>query len=170
MEIKKVSQGISLFEFMIYLALFSIIIGLSFQGAARVYSSFVHQNKLCSMLSNAYSACDLLTRDVHAASATLQDWNKIDGHEIIFKSKDMNIGWAFEHNALIRTVGNYDAKTHTWDKKIRRMAVASIHEMSFSVLTQLDRVMMVTVSCHIKNENDTHTITQGIVLRNGNTV
>ncbi len=162
--IKTTFPGILLFEFLIYLSAFCIIIGASFFWIVQVYQPFMQKSAQMNILSSLYSAHNALIRDIYNAPSNSDEWQKIDTCEIIWHTADGDIGWSQKDNRLIRSFGIYNPRTKSWHKRKRSIAATALNTVSFLVQKEAHNVKSVQIQYIVSDGK--YSIKQNVLLRN----
>jgi hypothetical protein len=71
-------------------------------------------------------ASDLFVRDVHAG---VYNWKLITPHELVWQSKESDIGWSFADPYLKRTTGVYDG---VWKNTTTSIVAAGVAQVTFT--------------------------------------
>ncbi len=151
----------TILEFLIYLALFSIIVAISVTGFSHLWITCMdYSNKRVSVI-NLYTAHDLLARDIRAAPADKKQWKCMTPSSIIWHATNKkDIGWAQEGSNLVRIEGIYAATQKKWKKKTKNIVAKSMQTVRFDCVgneadEKIDRVSYTIAD---KRESITSTI------------
>lgn len=123
----------TLFECLIYLALFSFVATSSMLIVTRLWQSFITRASIERSHLSLYSAFDALSKEIRSASPLRKNWKQISPTALIWplKGKEKkDRGWALKNNKLMRIEGVYQQSTDQWTKK-QSSSVAHITELRF---------------------------------------
>lgn len=129
-------KGVTLFECLIYLALFSFIATASVSIIARLWQSSITAASIERSHLTLYSAFDALAREVQSAPSLRTEWKLITPITLIWpikKSKRKNRCWTMRNNTLFRTEGTYNTQLEQWTKK-HSSSIAPITDLKFKCL------------------------------------
>ncbi len=111
-------KGVTLFECLIYLALFSFIATSGMFIVARLWQSCIAGAAFERSSLSVYSAFDALAREMRCAPAVRSQWKLISSTALIWPLKgDKDCGWAFQKGKLVRTEGTYNPSCAQWKNK-----------------------------------------------------
>ncbi len=99
---------------------------------------------------NAYMAHDIFMRDARMSPTRESAWKKITLTELIWHTKDHDIGWIFEHNTLIRIEGQYNRQRQTWRKKTRSIVAQHIASVTFNVEKRGNKIINIATAFSLK--------------------
>jgi len=137
--------GVTLFECLIYIALFSFIATASVSIVARLWQSGMKAASIERSRLTLYSAFDALARELKSAPSSTKEWKRISPDCLIWpiaeNKKDRC--WNIKNNTLFRTEGVYNAQQEAWSKK-HSSSIAPLTELRFEV-NGADRITHITV-------------------------
>jgi hypothetical protein len=108
---QKIGLGFTLFEFVIYMSLFSVLSLLIFNVLTQWQTEVLLQAKRTEKIMRDTLTFDLLRRDLMCADAQIQYW---DEDNFVFKKHGTCIGWMFDTTGVYRTCGRYDFQNKRW--------------------------------------------------------
>lgn len=126
-------NGFSLFELVVYLAIFSLFSFLSFNFLSEVYKKFFDQMKENKLLIRRNIIFDLLKRDMLCAISKISYWDEKDFvfRQVDIKGKIRDISWQMRTDGVYRLMGIYDFAKKIWLKKNVAKLDFSCYEISF---------------------------------------
>ena len=138
-------SGVTLFECLLYIALFSFIATASVSIVGRLWQSSMKAACIERSRLTLYSAFDALSREIKAAPSLQKKW-KLIAHDCLIWSvneKKKDRCWSMRNNVLFRTEGMYDAERKTWKKK-QSSSIAPLTKLSFNP-SGTDRITHITI-------------------------
>lgn len=154
--------GVTLFECLLYIALFSFIATASVSIVGRLWQSSMKAAKIERSRLTLYSAFDALSREIKSAPSLQKEWKSISQSCLIWpvSAKKKDRCWSMRNNTLFRTEGIYNAERETWSKK-QSSSIAPITKLCFT-LNGTDRITHITIML----SDDITTIEEKIALQN----
>jgi len=125
-------KGFSLIECTIYCFLFAVLVTMVFTWATRMQMLVVQKNNAGSSLMSAHAAQDLFARDVSMAYAQSTSWKKRAEQELIWHTRDVDVGWIFDQGKLFRIEGVYATSTQSWVKKSKSLIADHLTKVTFA--------------------------------------
>ncbi len=126
-------NGFMLMEFLVYLAIFSIIM-LALSGmVAKLWIPAMECTRKQTCCIDLVTAHDCFTRDIRIAKAEKKFWKHMSEQAIVFKSGWRDVGWCVKDGDLIRIVGTFNQKKNEWDKQAKSLIVKKIDQISFEI-------------------------------------
>lgn len=127
------NAGITLFECLIYIVLFSFIATAGASIVARLWMTGMKSAAIARSRLTLYSAFDAFYREIQSAPSSANQWKMISPACIIWSNEDAkDICWHTKNNMLFRTEGIYNADKAIWKKKYSA-SMAPITHLSFKV-------------------------------------
>ncbi len=142
------SLGFTLIETLIYIFLSSLLILTIFQFAAQNYSKYGSKYKNCTQKTMYWTALDLLDNDIR--QCLYHGYKKQQREEIIFSTKDHEVGWKLDQDRLYRTIGKYNPMNDTWADKTESLVAKDIHRLEFRV-SENQKLLKTTIEFKINN-------------------
>ncbi|EKD48574.1 MAG: hypothetical protein ACD_64C00251G0006 [uncultured bacterium] len=142
----RMHKGVTLFECLIYLALFSCIATASVAIIARLWQSRMRAAAIEQSHLTLYSAFDALAREMQSAPSLRTQWKCIMPTTLIWPIKDSKRNdrcWTMHNKALFRIEGSYATASGQWKKK-HGSTIAPITELHFDC-AGAERITHVTV-------------------------
>lgn len=152
---RKLRSGFLLVEFLIYLALLSLLSLLLMN--ITVSTVFNDKRKLpTAALLSLLNSFDLVAADIKKAPTLLSQWKKITEQELIWSSENEDIGWRLKKNILIRKHGVFDKYENHWIRYTKSVASAGIKALHFDIeKKQINKKYYVTmVSWQVESEQN----------------
>ncbi len=128
------NRGVTLFECLVYLALFSFIASSSMFIVARLWQSCIEGATFERSNLSLYSAFDAFAKEIRSAPSLREKWKLISPTALVWSLKNKekkDRGWALQKNKLIRIDGVYHVPSAQWKKKTSS-SVAHITKAQFS--------------------------------------
>lgn len=124
------NKAFTIFELIIYMAIFSIFSVLSFSFLSNTYKNIYLQMKEDKYFIDNNIILDSLKRDLSCSKSELVYW---DNYNFIFRIEDTNkkitdISWQFRKDGVFRIMGQYDFNKKRWLKK-------NVARVSFNFIT-----------------------------------
>jgi hypothetical protein len=126
-------KGFMLMEFLIYLALFTVIMLALMGMVAQLWIPAMSYTKKQSCRIDLVTAHDCFMRDVKNAKAEKTSWKIISSNTLIFTAGDHDIGWTVKEGDLIRIEGTFNVKKATWQKATKSLIVKDIDKTIFAI-------------------------------------
>ena len=126
-------RGFMLMEFLIYLALFAVIMLALMGMVAQLWIPAMSHTKRQSCRIDLVTAYDCFIRDVKTAQAEKTSWKIISANAIVFTAGDHDIGWTVKEGNLIRIEGTFNVKKATWQKATKSLIIKNIDKTIFEV-------------------------------------
>lgn len=99
-------SGFSLFETLVYIALFGLIAIFAYRLFVHNYQAIAHNQRKTASLMSVYAAFARLHADIQMADPLADSWQKkTESHLVIPSIKDKHISWFVEKNNLYRKQG-----------------------------------------------------------------
>ncbi len=126
-------SGVTLFECLLYIALFSFIATASVSIVGRLWQSSMKAAQVERSRLTLYSAFDALAREIKSAPSLKKKWKLISQTCLIWpvNEKKKDRCWSMRNNTLFRAEGIYNAERETWEKK-QSSSVAPITKLCFT--------------------------------------
>ncbi|MBT3456178.1 hypothetical protein HN446_03885 [bacterium] len=124
-------QGFSLIEAICYVALSAILSSLLFRFVAKNHIDLTGNTKQCQLFIVANNACDSFARDIFQAPANIKKWKEMKDNFLVWRAKDVDIGFYMKDKKLIRVSGNYNISTNKWSKASRSCIFGSLDALRF---------------------------------------
>jgi len=144
-NIMRKHAGVTLFECLIYIALFSFIATASVSIVARLWQSGMKAASIERSRLTLYSAFDALARELKSAPPPTKEWKLISSECLIWpiveNKKDRC--WGVKKGTLFRTEGVYNAQREVWSKK-QSSSIAPLTELCFEI-SGTDQITHITV-------------------------
>ena len=140
-------RGVTLFECLVYLALFAAIASTSMIIVTRLWQSYMEIARIERSRLSLYSAFDALTQEIHAAPSVRNKWKLISPTALVWPLNDQkkkDRGWIMQKNTLHRIDGVYHAPSAQWKKKTSSSVAHNITTVRFSCSGK-DRISHVDV-------------------------
>ncbi len=129
----KKRKGVTIIEFLVYLAIFSLIIMISMDWIVRLWQTCLFYSKKRVCLVNLSAAHDMLIRDLQNAPSSAANWKMKTTSQLIWTaSTKKDICWMYENNTLVRIEGSYNEKKKQWKKKTKNLVASSIKKANFT--------------------------------------
>jgi len=161
LNMMRTHRGVTLFECLIYLALFSFIATASVSIIARLWQSSIAAASIERSRLTLYSAFDALAREVRSAPSLRAEWKLITPTALIWptkNSKRKDRCWIAQKNRLFRIEGTYTTQLEQWKKK-HSSCIAPITNLTFKCLgAEHISHVMVTLSDGITTIQETITL------------
>jgi hypothetical protein len=161
----KAHKGITLFECLIYITLFSIIASSSMFIITRLWRSFMHRSSIEKSRLTLYTAFDVLRKDIHTAPSLQTEWKLCAPAMMVWSLDDTqkkDRGWVFDGSKLMRIEGVFDSNQGMWKSKKHSSTIAELHEMRIDY-SQKKHMSHITVYL----SDGTTSIKETISLHNG---
>lgn len=126
-------KGFMLIEFLVYLALFSIIMLALMGMVAQLWIPAMGYTKKQTCRIDLVTAHDCFIRDIKMAKAEKKFWKIISFNALVFTSGEHDVGWLIKEGNLIRIEGIFDSKKAAWDKQVKSLIVKKIDRVFFEV-------------------------------------
>jgi hypothetical protein len=126
--------GVTLFECLIYLALFSFIASASMFIVTRLWQSCLEGAAFERSSLSLYSAFDAFAKEIRCAPSLRKKWKLISPTALVWSLKnkeEKDRGWGLQKNKLVRSDGMYHVPSTQWKKKTSS-SVAHITKAQFS--------------------------------------
>lgn len=137
------AKGFSLIECLIYCAVASCLSVMAFAFFNRTITG-VHlfANRQHEILGH-WSAQQLLRKDIQMASAQAADWH-IKNSVLICKVNGECIEWQLNNNNLYRSKGNYNFRSHQWEKKNTALVAKGV--TYFEIVSAMNHQFITSIS------------------------
>jgi hypothetical protein len=149
--------GFSIFEFVVYTALFSFITFLGTILISRSYMTLnAHEGQIQEIMDTSI-VYDLFARDIYQAPIDKKLWH-YNTHQIIWHivRNNNDIGWCYEHACLYRIEGNYDYQKSQWRSTHKNLVAQHIKKLQFFLHATTDSIQAVSLvlSCEHMQEQE----------------
>ena len=138
-----IKKGFSLISFLLYLLLFSIITGIICHIITTLIIPSIFSLKKTQSIISMHIASDFFVRDMKNIKNDGCTWKVILPLELIWHTKDYDVGWFFHQNSLQRTEGIYNG---LWQNAKRSVIAKGIANATFTLEKTQDRVTGVELS------------------------
>lgn len=149
-ELMDNKKAFSLISFMIYLVLFTMIIGLMFQWSVDMVVNNIRINEQARQISCVCMMHDLLVKDLHQAPSSIKQWD-ISSLCVCWHTAQGSVEWQLDKEILIRAQGVYDAVNNKWISKKKKGV--GMHIKLFKIEPHLHGERITHVICTIASEH-----------------
>lgn len=126
------NPGFSLVSVMVYLALFTLLLGFLVRTSAVLYPHLINYGQQTTDYLKLCAAIDRIVHDLYQVPTDISQWNTIADNELSWKLGDKKtVTWRLRKNKLIRTEGVYDQHKKGWRTKTKSIAADSIVNCTF---------------------------------------
>ncbi len=128
------NRGVTLFECLVYLAVFSFIASSSMFIVARLWQSCIEGATFERSCLNLYSAFDAFAKEIRSAPSLRKKWKLISPTALVWSlnnKEKKDRGWGLQKNKLVCIDGVYHVSSAQWKKKTSS-SVAPITKIQFS--------------------------------------
>lgn len=164
-------KGFTLIELLFYLAIFSIMLFISFQFIVAAHIRFMNINRNSNQKMYYYTACQAMSYALEKASSLKKNWKKNKDHELIFydNDRDRDIGFAFDKNRFVKKTGVYNSG-YGWQS--HNITVLAEHVDSLHFQYDIIDGLIIGISWELvaKYREKNYTIKQYVCLRNRNNI
>jgi len=124
--------GFSLVSVMVYLSLFTLLLGFLVRTSAALYPHLISYGQQTTDYLKLCAAVDRIVHDLYQVPTDTSQWNTIADTELSWKLGDKKtIAWRLRKNKLIRTEEVYDQHKKGWHTKTKSIAADSIVNCTF---------------------------------------
>jgi len=141
-------SGFTLIETLIYVFLSSLLFLVIFQFAVQNCSRYSSKYKNCTQKTMYWTALDLLDSDIR--QCLYHGYKKQQKEEIVFSTKDHEVGWKLDQDRLYRIIGKYNPINDTWVDRIESLVAKDIHKIEFKV-SEDQKLLKTTIEFKINN-------------------
>lgn len=136
--------GFSLLEFLIYLAISTLIFIGVFRYFNSVQKSFAQVKESALMMGALHGACDIMAHDSMCADCNPSSWYcTLD--ECVFQTASGAVGWQLKKNRLYRIAGSYDFAHKKWQQRRKTIIAQQVEKFSMQAVNAgavVDRVAL----------------------------
>ncbi len=160
------TAGFTLLECLIYIAVTALLVMLVTHFFMTTCIEIITHNQLMNNLTWAYSAQELLTRDLETVPYKDGLWKKACCSEIIFTRDAVDIGWSLKNRQLRRTQGQYDVRTARWTQSTTNLVIDKVVNLTFKLIKikNITRALSYTLVFEINHSE--YTLERTVALKN----
>lgn len=125
-------SGVTLFECLLYLGLFSCIACASSFIVSHLWQDYIKMSSKQRSALTLYTAYDMLYRDMQSAPNDREKWLLITPTALVWHVEKKDIGWSLYKQFLVRSEGIYQKLSKKWKKK-SSCTVAPIKTVKFEL-------------------------------------
>jgi hypothetical protein len=126
-------KGFSLFHFVVYLAIFSILVSLTMQWACTVINIVRRSGVVGREKISATMVHDLLLRDLRQARQESDQWLHISDTQLVWQGHNGHIGWDHQKDMIIRITGDYEQHKASWKNAQKAVIATGVEKLLFIV-------------------------------------
>lgn len=149
------AKGFLLIEFLVYLALFSLLALLVATFLVQSYALLQKHAIIAERTLRLHLASDLLRRDMEKASSATIDWdcqrNVAKVHYIDFQGRlrFLCIGWLLKKGRLMRSEGVYDFVHNRWQQQVQSVVADKVTLLRFHYQKDetLENITRLVIEC-----------------------
>jgi type II secretory pathway pseudopilin PulG len=140
-------RAFTIFELIVYMAIFSLFSGLSFGYLSKIYKKVFFQIKEDQTFIRNNILLDTLKRDLFVAKKDLAYW---DEKMFTFRTKNIfnkttDISWQFRKDGVFRLIGLYDFNKKIWLKKNVARFDFNQQAFSYSIIKNNNKVELINI-------------------------
>jgi type II secretory pathway component PulJ len=141
------NSGFSLISIMVYLALFTLLVGFLVRTSAALYPHLIAYGQQTTDYLKLCAAIDRVVHDLYQVPTDTSQWNMSTDNELSWKlNNKKTVTWRLRKNKLIRTEGIYDQHKKGWHTKTKSIAADSIMNCAFKQNWSGSRLKSITVT------------------------
>jgi hypothetical protein len=162
-------SGFSLIECMIYSTVLAIFITIFFNGITHWIAQLTKQGISTHILYELYAAHDLLIRDLRQAPTDRFEWKKITEEQVVWRGRDIDIGWYVHQGNLYRSSGSFNQSTDQWITHTKSLVARSVSDCKFSAHYTDHGLQYITVTLTIERDDihKKHILETDVVVAQG---